>query len=423
MSLFLASSLLGLAAAQSVGEAPEVHPKLTTWKCTVADGCTAQDTAVVIDSLSHPVHQKDDESLGCGDWGNPPNTTVCPDLETCQENCIMEGVEDYESYGIYTDGGELRLRHLRDDGTVASPRVYLLNEEEDKYEMLRLTGMEMSFDVDVSKLPCGMNGALYLSEMEEDGGLSELNTAGPAYGTGYCDAQCYVTPFVNGVGNIDGKGVCCNELDIWEANARATHLAPHPCNQTGLYTCTGPECEQDGVCDKDGCSYNPYRVEAFDYYGPELRVDTSRPFTVVTQFPADEDGNLVEIRRLYVQDGKVIQNAKVEKEGLPEVDFMNDELCAAQGADKFADLGALKGMGEAMTRGMVLCMSVWWDEGGNMEWLDSGEAGPCEPGEGAPENILEVEADPDVVFSNIKWGEIGSTFEGETGGKCKAKKH
>lgn len=102
---------------------------------------------------------------------------------------------------------------------------------------------------------------------------------------------------------------------------------------------------------------------------------------------------------------------------------MNDELCAAQGADKFADLGALKGMGEAMTRGMVLCMSVWWDEGGNMEWLDSGEAGPCEPGEGAPENILEVEADPDVVFSNIKWGEIGSTFEGETGGKCKAKKH
>ena len=199
MSLLLASSLLGFAAAQSVGDAPEVHPKLTTWKCTLADGCTAQDTAVVIDSLSHPVHQKDDESLGCGDWGNPPNATVCPDLETCQENCVMQGVEDYDSYGIYTDGGELRLRHLRDDGSVASPRVYLLNEEEDKYEMLQLTGMEMAFDVDVSKLPCGMNGALYLSEMEEDGGLSELNTGGAAYGTGYCDAQCYTTPFVNGV--------------------------------------------------------------------------------------------------------------------------------------------------------------------------------------------------------------------------------
>ena len=199
MALFLASSLLGLAAAQSVGEAPEVHPKLTTWKCTVADGCTAQDTAVVIDSLSHWVHQKDDTSLGCGVWGSKPNETVCPDVETCQENCIMEGVEDYASYGIYTEGGELRLRHLRDDGSVSSPRVYLLNEEEDKYEMLQLTGLEMAFDVDVSKLPCGMNGALYLSEMEEAGGLSELNTGGAAYGTGYCDAQCYTTPFVNGV--------------------------------------------------------------------------------------------------------------------------------------------------------------------------------------------------------------------------------
>lgn len=199
MSLLVVSSLLGLAAAQSVGEAPEVHPKLTTWKCTIADGCTELDTAIVIDSLAHPVHQKDDESLGCGTWGNPPNATVCPDVETCQENCVMQGVEDYASLGIYTDGAELRLRHLNEDGNVVSPRVYLLNEDEDKYEMLQLTGMEFTFDVDVSKLPCGMNGALYLSEMEADGGLSELNTGGAAYGTGYCDAQCYTTPFVNGI--------------------------------------------------------------------------------------------------------------------------------------------------------------------------------------------------------------------------------
>ena len=199
MALFLVSSLIGLAAAQSVGEGNEVHPKLTTWKCTVAGGCVSQDTAIVLDALSHPVHQKDEPSLGCGDWGNKPNETVCPDVETCQQNCIMEPVEDYSSYGVYADGAELRLRHLRDDGSLASPRVYLLNEAEDKYEMLKLTGQEFSFDVDVTKLPCGMNGALYLSEMEEQGGLSELNTGGAVYGTGYCDAQCYTTPFANGV--------------------------------------------------------------------------------------------------------------------------------------------------------------------------------------------------------------------------------
>jgi hypothetical protein len=111
----------------------------------------------------------------------------------------MEGVSDYEGYGIFTDGGALTLKHLREDGSVSSPRVYLLNEDEDKYEMIKLTGNEFTFDVDVSKLPCGMNGALYLSEREETGARSELNTGGASYGTGYCDAQCFTTPFINGV--------------------------------------------------------------------------------------------------------------------------------------------------------------------------------------------------------------------------------
>lgn len=418
MAFLLTSTLLaGLAAAQSVGEAPEVHPKLTTWKCTVADGCVSQETAIVIDSLSHWVHQKDDQSQGCGNWGSAPNATVCPDVETCQENCIMEGVSDYEAYGIFTDGGALTLKHLREDGSVSSPRVYLLNEAEDEYEMIKLTGQEFTFDVDGSKLPCGMNGALYMSEMAADGGLSELNTGGAAYGTGYCDAQCFTTPFINGVGNIEGKGSCCNELDIWEANARSTHLAPHPCNITGLYECTGDECAFDGVCDKNGCGYNPYRVHQFEYYGPGYTVDTARPVTVVTQFPADDEGKLKEIRRLYVQDGRIIKNAVIAVEGLPEYNYVTDEFCAATGSDRFMDLGALGGMGDAMTRGMVLCMSIWWDEGGHMTWLDSEEAGPCKEGEGDPKNILEVEANPTVIFSNIKWGEIGSTYKPE----CKKK--
>lgn len=65
--------------------------------------------------------------------------------------------------------------------------------------MIKLTGNEFAFDVDVSKLPCGMNGALYMSEMEAEGGRSALNPGGATYGTGYCDAQCFVTPWVNGV--------------------------------------------------------------------------------------------------------------------------------------------------------------------------------------------------------------------------------
>lgn len=57
-------------------------------------------------------------------------------------------------------------------------------------------------------------------------------------------------------GNINGSGVCCNELDIWEANSRATHIAPHPCNVPGLYACdaSGEDCGENGVCDKSGVS-------------------------------------------------------------------------------------------------------------------------------------------------------------------------
>jgi len=51
---------------------------------------------------------------------------------------------------------------------------------------------EFTFDVDVSQLPCGLNGALYFSEMPADGGMSKYpaNKAGAKYGTGYCDSQC-----------------------------------------------------------------------------------------------------------------------------------------------------------------------------------------------------------------------------------------
>jgi cellulase len=256
--------------------------------------------------------------------------------------------------------------------------------------------------------------------MAADGGKSTLNPGGAAYGTGYCDAQCYVTPWINGVGNVEGKGVCCNEMDIWEANAPATQIAPHVCNQTGLYGCTGDECASEGVCDKNGCGYNTYVYGAKNFYGagPDFAVDTTKPFTVVTQFPADEAGNLKEIRRIYVQGGKVIPQAAVAVSGPPQQNFIDEAFCQATGARKYEDLGGMKGMGGALSRGMVLAMSIWWDAGGNMNWLDSGNAGPCNATEGNPSVIVKVEPDPTVVFSNIKWGELDSTYAGQPP-KCK----
>jgi cellulase len=93
----------------------------------------------------------------------------------------------------------MEMHLLREDGNTNAIRLYLLNAAGTEYEMLKLAGSEFSFDVDVSKMPCGMNGGLYFSEMAANGGKSDLNTAGAPYGTGYCDAACGVTPFVNGV--------------------------------------------------------------------------------------------------------------------------------------------------------------------------------------------------------------------------------
>jgi cellulose 1,4-beta-cellobiosidase len=58
-------------------------------------------------------------------------------------------------------------------------------ETDTKYQMFNLINKEFTFDVDVSTLPCGLNGALYFVEMAADGGLNQGgNKAGAKYGTG-----------------------------------------------------------------------------------------------------------------------------------------------------------------------------------------------------------------------------------------------
>jgi cellulase len=124
-------------------------------------------------------------------------------------------------------------------------------------------------------------------------------------------------------------------MDVWEANSRSNQIAPHTCGKESLFTCSGDECGSTaaGVCDKIGCGDNPYlHRNDKSYYGPGLKVDTSKPFTVVTQFPA-KDGVLQAIVRKYVQNGVVIENTSVNV-------TMDQEFCDAQsGASQFNALG------------------------------------------------------------------------------------
>merc|ERR1711957_803428 len=66
------------------------------------------------------------------------------------------------------------------------------------------------------------------------------------------------------------------------------------------------------------------------FYGPgsDFTLDTTKPMTIVTQFvTADgtDDGDLVEIRRFYVQDGVKIGNSK----STLGHDSLTDETCVA----------------------------------------------------------------------------------------------
>merc|ERR1719382_566399 len=328
-------------------------------------------------------------------------------------------------------------------------RLYFTESGKESYKMFKLKNREFAFDVDVSQLPCGLNGAVYFSEMEADGGKAGLNKAGARYGTGYCDAQCpHDVKFMDGKANVldwnatgtTGRyGACCAEMDIWEANAEATAYTVHSCDKPKTYICEGVECGDNskherykGVCDKDGCDFNSYRMGEKSYFGPGSKfvVDSSKPITVVTQFlttDGTDSGDLSEIRRYYVQNGKVIPNSQATILGDKfQGNSITDKYCDAQ-KDLFGDppdfekKGSLKTMGEALDRGMVLVMSFWDDIMAHMLWLDSAMGkggkrkpgvlrGPCSINTGVPTDVRQKHPDATVSYTNIKYGEINSTF-------------
>lgn len=110
-----------------------------------------------------------------------------------------------------------------------------------------------------------------------------------------------------------------------------------------------------------------------------------QPFTVVTAFHTDDNtatGTLTNITRLYIQNNKIIQNAVVQVASMA-VNSIEDSFCKVV-ASSFQQRGGLAQMGEAIGRGMVLAMSIWNDPGAFMNWLDSGNAGPCNATQGNP---------------------------------------
>jgi cellulose 1,4-beta-cellobiosidase len=199
------SLLISSVRAQQVGtQLAEVHPTLPWQKCTTSGGCVTQSAGkIVLDSNWRWLHTTSGYT-NCY-TGNSLDASLCPDPVTCATNCALDGADYSGTYGITTSGNALTLKFItKSTGTNIGTRVYLLADDS-TYQMFKVKNQEFTFDVDVSNLLCGLNGALYFSKMSADGGLSVYpnNKAGAKYGTGYCDAQCpRDIKFINGEASV-----------------------------------------------------------------------------------------------------------------------------------------------------------------------------------------------------------------------------
>ena len=134
--------------------------------------------------------------------GNTWDTSICPDDATCAQNCALDGADYSGTYGVSTSGNALTLNFITNGpySKNIGSRLYLMSSDT-AYQEFNLLNNEFAFDVDVSGLPCGLNGAVYFVNMDADGGMSKYpnNKAGAKYGTGYCDSQCpRDLKFING---------------------------------------------------------------------------------------------------------------------------------------------------------------------------------------------------------------------------------
>eukprot|EP00664_Eupelagonemidae_sp_cell27_P000528 gene528-6335_t len=221
-------------------------------------------------------------------------------------------------------------------------------------------------------------------------------------------------------------------MDLFEANTGAQQYTTHACvDACGSYTanvsqCKGVQGTPSSVCDQSGCGLNPFRYGPGTTYDAEFNndkwygkgagfaLDSSSPFTVVTQFHTAA-GALTNITRFYMQKGKRVD--------LPTLyPALTKDYCTDiydrwdQGGEPLAQ------MGSNMGNGMVLAMSAWYAQETyvngkpqgtqtGMSWLDGVnnwgkyiKAGPCDA------TTTDAGGPYHATFSSIRIGDIGTTL-------------
>jgi cellulose 1,4-beta-cellobiosidase len=445
--------LFSVAAAQQAGDinTNDLVP-FAVGECTKDGTCTEnKKTMLSLDSNWRWTHQVggSENCYTSNEWKTKGGEQVCEDGKTvtCGKNCAVGNwpKEQWEApYGVNKSSSGVKLGYVTQGPYSINVGTRLFVTEGDEYKQFKLIGNEVSITVDMSETECGLNGAIYLVEMDPKGDKGVgTNDAGALYGTGYCDAQCpRDLKWIKGKANIKpkwvpiekdpmknigegGRGICCAELDLWEANKVSMQLALHPMDNDDMQTVCylEDECGAQapasmravGPTDRNGCYMNPYFFGHKKFYGPgsDFTINTLKPFTLVTEFRDDGKGDLEGMYQYYYQDGKKIEQPEY---GYGSGNAMTQDFCDKMFADKkdlplFTNKGGMKKFGEAVKRGMTFVVSFWDDMATDMEWLDVAPRGTCEKGAGDPKNLREKH--PDAAFSvrHMRWGPIGSTHK------------
>ena len=215
-------------------------------------------------------------------------------------------------------------------------RLYL--KDGGGYAHIDLRGKTLRFTVDVSRVPCSCNAALYLVSMPFPNG-------------GYCDIQTQPS---------------CTELDLFEANSHSIQATVHTRRGYG----------GDGTCNQWGCAVNwgnfPMTANGHStsaLFGPGGHIDSSRPFEVAASLSLDGE-LVVELEQGERRTGLFNRSAASNPVGGSCGGACGVRDPPNDGAPTGLPAEALAVSADASAAGMVLVISLW----GNNDvgrWLDN----------------------------------------------------
>jgi cellulose 1,4-beta-cellobiosidase len=140
-------------------------------------------------------------------------------------------------------------------------------------------------------------------------------------------------------------------------------------------------------------------------------MDTSKKLTVVTQFISDngsQNETLKEVKRLYLQNGKVLETIATIQNGKLYKAIENDScMNGSVGDDAYMRLGGYTVFTKSLRMGAVLTMSLWTDE--SMRWFDEIDGSPC-TSPGGKDAVIAKNKNSFVEFSNNQYGDINSMY-------------